>query len=117
MKLSAIADDVNRTLNFGERRGAVCLFLTVISRRSFPTAIRNFVGQIRIQLDALCSRPRIPNGWFAATQPDSVVRCRVGDICRHAVTIIFVELGVTLRVHSFDVLRALHEDCRHFLGG
>src|SRR5215204_4133970 len=60
-KLGPVARDINRTLRFRERCGAVGLFLAVVSRRSTAASIRDTVREIGVELNCFGAATRIPN--------------------------------------------------------
>ncbi len=65
-KFAAVARDVNGTLRFGKRSGAVGLFLSVVGRGRATGRIRNVVPEIRIEFVCFGATARIPNCWIAA---------------------------------------------------
>src|SRR6185295_18107909 len=106
-KLATLARDVNRALRFGERRGAVGLFLAVVCGGGPAASVGNIVGEIGIELDRLGSGTRIPNGRIAAAQPDSLISGDVRNIRCYSVAIVLIELTVALRIDTLHVLRVL----------
>src|SRR2546423_14136582 len=113
--LSAIAGDINGTLDFPKWSCAIRLFLAVIGRLHLSTTYRHVRRVVRIYLDSPGAGTRIPNSWFAAPQANSFIGSRVRDRIRGPVAVEFVELCLARRINSIDILRFTHKDSGQLL--
>src|ERR1044072_4866809 len=117
MKLAALTGDINGTLCFSEWRGAVGLFLTVISRGGLATRIGDTVDEICVEFGSFSSPARVPDSWITTAAFDCLFSRNIRNIRSDAVAIVLVKLSVALSIEAFDVLRVLKKDRRHILRG